>query len=112
MAQSGSISRLRDRKCGRVDVELPAEVERGSVEWQLGDGGPEVELIAASAAEEAVEEVSLKMDTEAPLSVRMPFVRSQQAAATLLVAAPSGFLVIQKIQDLTDVDLPTDRPVI
>jgi hypothetical protein len=29
-----------------------------------------------------------------------------------LVAAPSGFLVMQEFQDLANVDLPTDRPVI
>ena len=65
---------MRDRECGGTDVELRAEVERGGAERQFGDGGPEVKLIAALAAEEAVEEVPLEMDSEAPFAFAVPFV--------------------------------------
>jgi hypothetical protein len=60
---------LRDWECGRFDIESRAEIECGWAERQLGGGGPEVKLIAAPVAEEAVEEVSLKMHGEAAIAL-------------------------------------------
>ena len=60
---------MRDWESGGLDVESRAEVECGWAERQVGDSGPEVKLIAAPAAEEAVEEVPLKMHGKAPVAL-------------------------------------------
>ena len=70
-----------------LDAELLAEIECGGAQGQVPDGGPEVELIAASLADEAVEEMALKVHAEAPLVICVTGMRCEQTAATSLVAA-------------------------
>ena len=51
-------------------AEAAAEIEGGGVEWQAGGGGPEVELVAASVAAKAVEEVALRFYGERVILLR------------------------------------------
>lgn len=70
-----------------LDAEMLAEIECGGVQGKIPDGGPEVELITASLADEAVEEVSLEVYAEALPAICVTGMRGEQTAATSLVAA-------------------------
>jgi hypothetical protein len=52
------VSRLRTCEDDGSDAQATAEVESGWVERQAGDGGPEIELIAAAIALKALEEMA------------------------------------------------------
>jgi hypothetical protein len=52
------VSRLRICEDDGSYAQAAAEVESGWMEWQAGDGGPEIELIAAATTVKAVEEMA------------------------------------------------------
>ena len=52
------VSRLRICEDDGSYAQATAEVESGWVERQAGDGGPEIELIAAATTVEALEELA------------------------------------------------------
>jgi hypothetical protein len=65
------VSRLQICEEERRDGESVAELESGGIERLFEEGGPESELIAATVAVEALEEVSLHVDGEAGILPRI-----------------------------------------
>jgi hypothetical protein len=80
---------------------LLAELLGGLVKWQAVDLGPEVELIAASAASEAMEDATLHMHRESTFLV---LAIRQRAAATKLTAATPMRFEVNQLQDLAHGD--------
>lgn len=62
---SVDVSRLRISEYDWRNAEALAELEGGGIERAVGDGTPEIKLIAGLTASEAVEQIASHMNREA-----------------------------------------------
>jgi len=103
---------LRVSECDGLDTEPLAEIERGSAQREMLDGRPEIEVVTTAPTGEAVEQMTLDVDAEAPRRSRMSGMRGEETAATPLVAASVCGLVSQQVQHLAHADLLADDQII
>jgi hypothetical protein len=66
---SVDVSRLRISECDWRDAEAMAELKSGGIERAVGDGAPEIELVAGLAAVEASKEIASHMNREAGVAL-------------------------------------------
>ena len=81
-------------------MDALAEFESGLVEWQAGVKSPEVELIASGTAAEALKEIVIQVDAEAPAAFAARLVNGTWSACLLAIA--SNVDPTDQVQYLTD----------
>lgn len=95
-----------------LDVEVAAELERGGIEGETAEVGPEIELVTRPLTSEALKEIAADVNRETQLFCSVDVVGAERARAAPLRATLDGRLVVEKFQHTADRDPAADSRVV
>ena len=103
---------MRVFECDGLDAEALAEVEGGGTDREAADVNPQIELVARPPTTEAVEEIAVNVNGEAPIVCRANAVGAEWTGTAPLRTTPNDGLVSEKIQHAADGDPAADGRIV